>query len=52
MRHRPVEEDALVAEFLITDIAAEHPMLLGPPTNAERLQLPETENTEPKPAAI
>lgn len=50
MRHSPSQDDAIVAEFLVTDVAAKHPSLLGPlPT--EPLQLPEPENAEVETAA-
>jgi hypothetical protein len=42
MRHTASQDDAIVAEFLVTDIAAEHPLLLEPPT-LEPLQLPKAE---------
>jgi hypothetical protein len=51
MRETTNQDDAIVAEFLVTDIAAEHPLLLGPPTSPEPLQLPKPETTEPEPAA-
>ena len=44
MRHTASQDDAIVTEFLVTDIAAEHPMLLGPPP--EPLQLPKPEDAE------
>ena len=49
MRHTASQDDAIVTEFLVTDIAAEHPMLLGPPP--EPLQLPKPENAELETAA-
>ena len=51
MRHSPSQDDAIVAEFLITDIAAEHPLLLGPPTSPEPLQLPKPEKAQLETAA-
>jgi hypothetical protein len=51
MRHTPSQDDAIVVEFLVTDMAAEHPLLLGPPTSPEPLQLPKPETAEPEPAA-
>jgi hypothetical protein len=51
MRHTASQDDAIVAEFLVTDIAAEHPLLLGPPTSPEPLQLPEPEDAKLETAA-
>lgn len=45
MRHTASQDDAIVAEFLVTDIAAEHP-LLGPPPSPEPLQLPKPEDAK------
>lgn len=41
MRYTASQDDAIVAEFLVTDIVAEHPLLLGP--RPEPLQLPKAE---------
>ena len=43
-------DDAIVAEFLVTDIAAEHPLLLAPPS-PEPLKLPNPETAETASAA-
>lgn len=51
MRHTAGQDDAFVTEFLVTDLVAEHPLLLGPPTSTEPLQLPKPETAEPEPAA-
>lgn len=40
------QDDAIVAEFLMADAVAEHP-LLGPPPKPGLLQLSQTANTEP-----
>lgn len=45
-RHTASADDAIVTEFLVTDIAAAHPLLLGPPPSPEPLQLPEPAQLE------
>ena len=44
------QDDAIVAEFLVTDIVAEHPLLLGPPPT-EPLQLPKPKDAQLETAA-
>lgn len=46
-RHTASQDDAIVAEFLVADAAAKHPLLLGPPPTPGLLQLSQTANTEP-----
>ena len=47
MRHTASQDDAIVAEFLVADAVAKHPLLLGPPPEPGLLQLSQTANTEP-----
>jgi small-conductance mechanosensitive channel len=49
MRHTASQDDAAVTEFLVTDIVAEHPLLLGPPT--QKALLPKAEQVEAESAA-
>ena len=46
-RHTADQDDVIVAEFLVADAVAEHPLLLGPPPKPGLLQLSQTANTEP-----
>ncbi len=48
LRHTASQDDAVVAEFLVADLVAEHPLLLGPPT--QPALLPNAENSEVGPA--
>jgi hypothetical protein len=47
MRHTANQDDALVAEFLVTDAVAEHPLLLGPPPPMPLLSAPDKVEAEP-----
>jgi hypothetical protein len=47
MRHTASQDDALVAEFLVTDAVAEHPLLLGPPPPMPLLSAPDKVEAEP-----
>jgi len=44
MKHTPSQDDAVVAELLVTELVSEKPLLLGPPTQQ---LLPDAENVEP-----
>lgn len=50
MRHTSSQDDAIVTEFLVTEIVAEHPLLLGLPTLQPPL-LSAPENAEAETAA-
>ena len=48
MKNTTSQDDAAVTEFLVTELAAEQPLLLGPPGQA---LLPKTEKAEAETAA-